>query len=222
MNFQQVMAAPGQYIQLQATITDIKHMNGEYGSYALGKAQDNQGQVASVMFTCKKEMQFPTGLAAGHRCNWAGKFDANTQKMKLFFGSMAQADVAAQAPAQAPPQGPITPAAQALPPLPDPLPPYPPVSPGATHAIETRHVPVGRDATGVSIERQATVKAVCERYAGTDADLATMLDACGHFHKWIETGTVDFTVMNTPAPIMTDPNQDDSDLPPELRADYPG
>ena len=108
---------------------------------------------------------------------------------------------------------------------------------GQAPPSEPYHVPVGqpqappqapntpvrtRDATGVSIERQATVKAVCERYAGTDADLATMLDACGHFHKWIETGTVDFTVMNTPAPIMTDPNQDDSDLPPELRADYPG
>ena len=87
-----------------------------------------------------------------------------------------------------------------------------------------------RDATGVSIERQATVKAVCERYVGTNTDLATMLDACHHFHKWIETGTVDFQVSHVPTEpanwdreqAPTDPNQDDSDLPPELRANYQG
>jgi hypothetical protein len=43
MNFQSVKAAPGQYVQLQAQISDIKHMSGEYGDYALGKALDVMG-----------------------------------------------------------------------------------------------------------------------------------------------------------------------------------
>lgn len=141
MNFAQVKAAPGQYIQLQAVITEIKHMDGNYGQYALGKAMDGPGYVEDVLFTCKKDMQFPTGLAVNHRCNWAGKFDANTGKMKLFFGSMAQADVAPQG-AVPPPQAPI----QTPPPAPQ----------------QPVHVPVGQDAKGISIERQAAWKSACE------------------------------------------------------------
>ena len=156
MNFQSVKAAPGQYIQLQAAIAEIKHFDGDYGPYALGKAQDNQGFVEDVFFTIKKGTQFPTGLAAGHSCNWAGKYDANTGKMKLFFGNMAQRDVAAQAPVQTPPQSSPVPPQQANIPI---------------------HVPVGPDATRVSIERQCAWKAACGIAASRpQRSLAEMLD----------------------------------------------
>lgn len=218
MNFQSVKASPGQYIQLQAAIVEIKHITGDYGPYALGKAQDNQGFVEEVFFTIKKGAQFPTGLAAGHSCNWAGRWDANTQKMKLYFDSMAQRDVAAQAPVPAPPQAKesffnVPPQEPYHVPVQQPQAPQaPPQAPNAPRPT--------RDATGVSIERQCTVKAVCEFYAGTDTGLATLLDACHHFHRWIETGTVDFQVSHSPMPTgnyeqeqaPTDPNQDD-DIP---------
>jgi hypothetical protein len=189
MNFQSVKAAPGQYIQLQAAIVEIKHQSGEYGDYALGKAQDNTGQVEQVMFTCKKEMQFPTGLAAGHSCNWAGKYDANTQRMKLFFGSMAQRDVAAQAPATPPPQAP---------------PPTPPAAP--------YHEPAGRDATGVSIERQCVVKAVGEIASRRNMDLGEAIKWCCHLHKWVETGQ-DIPVMAQREPGEDAPPPTDDDTP---------
>ena len=93
MNFKAVTASPGKYIQLQAVITEINHFPGkEYGPYALGKARDNQGQEAKCFFTIKKGASFPTGLAAGHSCNWAGRYDANKPDngIKMYFDSMCR------------------------------------------------------------------------------------------------------------------------------------
>ncbi len=167
MNFQSVKSAPGQYIQLQAVITEITHQTGQYGPYALGKAQDNQGVIEQVLFTVKKDAQFPAGLAAGHSCNWAGKYDANTGNMKLFFGNMAQRDVAAQAPVQTPPQAAPAPPQQANAPI---------------------HVPVGQDATRLSIERQCASKVVGRWVEQEVIPPEMAVKWCCIIHKWIETG----------------------------------
>jgi len=63
------------------------------------------------------------------------------------------------------------------------------------------HVPVGRDATGLSIERQACYKATCElasRRPDLMPDIARFVDWLGHGHDWIATGKVDFRVTHQP------------------------
>jgi hypothetical protein len=99
----------------------------------------------------------------------------------------------------------------------------PPLSPQSPIAPQG-----GRDATGVSIERQACFKATCEiasRRSDLFPDKASIFDFLHHGHGWVATGTVDPTAMASlmpTGPANFDPNQDDSDLPPELRADYQG
>uniref|UniRef100_A0A6M3XFV8 Uncharacterized protein n=1 Tax=viral metagenome TaxID=1070528 RepID=A0A6M3XFV8_9ZZZZ len=66
----------------------------------------------------------------------------------------------------------------------------PPQAARATNAPNT-----ARDATGVSIERQCVVKAVCEVVAHHQTmSLAEALQWCQVFHKWVETGKVDLEV----------------------------
>jgi hypothetical protein len=222
MNWNTVKGQPGKYVQLWAAVAEIKHFSGEYGPYALGKATDRDGYVEDVFFTIAKGKQFPTGLRSGHQCNWAGKYDANSGKTKLFFDSMAQVDVSPQAPQTPPPQAlPQQPPPQA-PPQSAPQPPQAPMAPQGT-----------RDATGVSIERQACYKGTCElaaRRADLIPDRAAFFDMLFHGHKWIETGNVDPMAISSLMPVGSanwdqdqappDPNQDDSDLPEALRANY--
>lgn len=137
MNWQNVKAAPGNFIKLQVVITEIKHMQGQsgMGPYALGKSQDGPGQIEDVLFTVKRGDSFPTQLAVGHRLNGAGKFDANSGKTKFYFDSYAQGQ--APAPNSYPPAG---------------QPSAPPAQQAAQQAINL-------DPKGLSIERQAAWKA---------------------------------------------------------------
>ena len=210
MNWQLSKAAPGTFVQMQAVIIEIKHMTGQYGSYALGKAQDGPGQVESVLFTVAKDKPFPTDLAIGHRINGAGKWDANTQKMKFFFDSYAQQQVAPQT------QAPVPNAYAGPSPVPSPA--------AAVVAPQPVHVPVGRDATGGSIERQCVVKAVCEVAARrSPMDVGEVVKWCVILHKWVTDGqdipTMSGTVAGPPAapfapPPEFDPGTPDSDTIP--------
>ena len=211
MNFQSVKASPGKYVQLQAVITEIKHMDGDYGPYALGKAQDNQGVVEGVLFTIKKGAQFPTGLVAGHSCNWAGKFDANTGNMKLFFGSMAQRDVAAQAPQQAPPQAQEPyhePVGQPQSPTP---PPQAPMAPQGS-----------RDATGTSIERQCAWKSACGVAASNRMlELKHVVDWAVRGAKFMADGMGDIPSEPLTQPSGPNPNYVGDNPPPPTDDDIP-
>lgn len=92
-----------------------------------------------------------------------------------------------------------------------------------------------RDATGVSIESQSAYKNTCKLASHrTDLipDKAAFWDWLHHAKKWFDTGEVDPTVMSSPMPTgpadwdreqtPSDPNQDDSDLPEQLRGGYKG
>ena len=107
MNWQAVKAAPGQFVTLQVVVTEIKHVDGQYGAYGLGKAQDGPGEVIDCMFTVAKDKVLPPDLAAGHMINGAGKWDANTSRMKFYFNSFAQQQAPPPAQQQAPSPAPI-------------------------------------------------------------------------------------------------------------------
>lgn len=68
--------------------------------------------------------------------------------------------------------------------------PSPTPSPAASVvAPQPVHVPVGRDATGVSIERQCVVKAVCEVAARrSPMDVGEIIKWCVILHKWVTDG----------------------------------
>lgn len=152
MDFAHVIQAPGKYIDLQVVVTDIQHRTGDWGNWATGKAMDGPGISKDVSFAVAGNDQqgnpkvFPTDLAINHRINCAGKFDANTNKMRIYFNSYSQE--------QAPPPNSYPPVQQPAPqqqPYQQPAPQQPRPTPPPT-----------RDATGVSIERQAAWKSACE------------------------------------------------------------
>ena len=103
-------------------------------------------------------------------------------------------------------------------------------SPARDVVAEPTHVPVERDfaaeekAKNLSIERQVCVKAVGRIASKQPLDKFTAADWLAFFQGWIETGTFPFDVthQSVDTPNFQDPNQDDSDLPAELRADYKG
>jgi hypothetical protein len=84
----------------------------------------------------------------------------------------------------------------------------------------------GRDATGVSIERQVCIYTVGDIVESRpQMDMAEAGDWLAFFMHFAETGQIKITATHSPmptGPANWDPNQDDSDLPPELRADYQG
>ena len=80
-----------------------------------------------------------------------------------------------------------------------------------------------------SIEAQTALNRAVDLAIGRKdlvPDLVTLCNWQGHFKTLLQTGAVDPMALAAPMPIgeqqATDPNQDDSDLPPELRADYQG
>ena len=108
---------------------------------------------------------------------------------------------------------------------------------GQAPPSEPYHVPVGqpqappqapntpvrtRDATGVSIERQVCIYTVGDIVESRpQMDMAEAGDWLAFFMYFAETGQIKITATHSPAPVAGyDPNQDDSDLPAELRADY--
>ena len=64
MNWQASKAAPGQFVTMQIVVTEIKHMTGQYGAYALGKGQDGPGEIVDCMFTVAKDKVLPPDLAS--------------------------------------------------------------------------------------------------------------------------------------------------------------
>lgn len=172
MDIAHVKAAPGSFVKLQVVVTEIKHQNGTYGPYALGKIQDGPGQVEQVLFTVAKGKDFPTDLQAGHLINCAGRFDANTGKMKVFFDSYAQNQ--APPPNSYPPQQPIPNAYGGKPTTPSPA--------ASMVAPQPVHVPADNDPTRTSIERQCAWKSAC----GVAANCQGM--ELGQIVKWAVRG----------------------------------
>ncbi|KKN77662.1 hypothetical protein LCGC14_0357870 [marine sediment metagenome] len=218
MNFAAVRAAPGNYIQLQVVVTDIQHRQGDFGAWASGKAQDGHGVIEDVSFAVAgKDRQgqprvFPTALAVNHRINCAGKFDAKTNKMRIYFDSLVLGE--APAPKSYPPAG------QPAQPTPPPQQATPPPRQPANAA------PPARDATGVSIERQVCVKTVgVQAAASAEAEHPlTLREAAAwltFYAHWIETGQFVFTESATLATQPSGPNpaynpdgqEGDEDLP---------
>jgi hypothetical protein len=182
----------------------------QYGPYAFGKISDDLGQVAEAMFASGKDAPLPTGSLLNMTCVWAVKYDANTQKLKALFNHYA---IQGQA---APPQAPAN--------EPYHVPVQQPQSP--PRPAQAPQQPDNSERT--SIERQTTWKDTCQLACHRNdliPDRAAFFDMLFHGHKWIATGTVDPTAISSPmptGPANFDPNQDDSDLPLELRADYQG
>lgn len=204
MDWQHVKAAPGQFIKLQVLITEISHQSGQYGPYALGKAKDGPGYIEQALFTVKKGAIFPSELAAGHLINCAGKFDANTSDMKVFFDSYAQN--------QSPPPNSYPPAATPAQQTPPPPPQQPPPPPQSTNVP-----PPTRDATGISIERQTCVKAVGEIFhgAGDKVNLGIVVKVLCALHKWVTDGQ-DIPTMGAEPADWADTSQPpagDDDIP---------
>jgi len=176
MNWQHCRSNPGTWQSLQGTATKYNVKQGKFGDYALGDVTDVLGESVGVLYGSSKpdedgnvKTPLPGSVCVGHLALWGALYDANKKQYKVMFNDYAHGNTPQPSP---PPQAPAQARQQPI------------------------HVPVGRDATGLSIERQATVKAVCERYAGTETDMATMLDACQYFHHWIATGNIDFKVAN--------------------------
>jgi len=102
-------------------------------------------------------------------------------------------------------------------------------SPARDVVSEPHHVPVEpapRDfgaeeaSKQTSIERQVCVKAVGDMVVSRpQMDKYGAADWLAFYQGWIETGNFPFDVTHQPVDTtdFTDPNQDDSDLPPELR-----
>lgn len=201
MNLQAAYEAPGQWITMKGIPTEYKYNSqGQYGPYANGKLRDQQGAVVDILFGVKKGMVLPENLL-NIECIWGVRYDAHKQQYKALFNQYASKGAAPQ---------------QIAAPMPSQNAPAPSQSAPQPHQNAPQQaIPPGRsrDATGVSIERQAVVKAVLGSHQ-CPADPGMIIKWCCILHKWVETGQ-DIPVQAEPYCVQDDqgPPINDEDIP---------
>jgi hypothetical protein len=146
---------------IEGTATKFDLKDGQYGPYALGMVRDSTGEAAKVLFSSRDNADDPKD---NKPLPDAGCLNRPALWVGIYDANKTQYKVLFNYYT-----GPERP-------------PHPQA------ASQPVHVPVGRDATGVSIERQCVVKAVMEKAARSQMDLAEVLDWCHHLHAWVETG----------------------------------
>ena len=102
MNFQTVRNNPGKFIQMQATAIKFDIKTGEYGNYALGNIIDTTGENQKVFFAASDDSPLPDVSCKQQLAVWATRFDANTQKYKVYFNGFVQQQPTGAQPAQVP------------------------------------------------------------------------------------------------------------------------
>lgn len=210
MNFAQIRNAMGQkdpakpQYELKVTmlatfqnINDITFTQNQKQT-CLVKLQDDAGESHNVHLYGT----LPTAAMNGLRAEFnLSAFSGQGQKGQYtgysgFWNDRARVNQQAQAP----PQQPIPNAYGNQPATPSPA--------ANVTAPRPVQIPVGRDATGVSIERQCVVKAVCEVAArrGGQMDVGEVVKWCVILHKWVTDGQ-DIPVMGQ------QPNQQSGQAP---------
>lgn len=205
MNFQTARSAPGTIVQMQgiATTWDYKPQ-GTYGPYALADILDTAGETQKVLISGSSQSVLPGPEVQNQPGLWGIKYDANTQKLKGYFNGYAQQGQAPQTQAP-PPQQALPPQSQLPHQAPQNYSQAPQNQPQSTQAPQG-----GRNATGVSIERQCVVKAVCEVAGRREFTLPEVLNWCVELHSWVETGTIPYSQLASANPIQDSaPSGDD-------------
>lgn len=105
MNFQVAMNNPGKFEKMQGTVNKFDVKTGEYGDYALGEITDNENCTKKVFFAASDDSPLPDKATCFNKLGiWAVRYDANTQRIKVYFNGLVAQQLQPQATQQAPPQ----------------------------------------------------------------------------------------------------------------------
>ncbi len=108
MNFEQSRANPGKWVTMVGTATKLDIKTGDYGPYGLGSITDTYGESQGVLFASSEKSPLVNVSCLKEPASWAVKYDANTQKYKVYFNQFQQGLPKGSA-GPGPPQGPQQP-----------------------------------------------------------------------------------------------------------------
>jgi hypothetical protein len=165
MNFQTARANPGKFTKMIGTATKLDIKSGDYGPYGLGSITDTYGESQNVLFASSEKSPLVGDSCLHQPASWAVRYDANTQKYKVYFEGF-QIEHSTTFPAQISPPQIAHPVSQ--------LPPQGPQN--ARQATNARQV----SPDSLFIGKQAVWKGYCEAVKNSEGafDVNIAIDQC--------------------------------------------